>query len=70
MKADGNAGQLDWWAGLAGRYEGPLDVATGNAWIGFGLGYLKSHGAVDARLTSDAYGGSGGIFSALADGKS
>ncbi len=66
VDADGNAAALDWWAaGLAGGYEGALDVASGNAYAGFGVGYIRSHGSVDARLSrfeSDgfhigAYGG-------------
>ena len=64
--ADGNAAQLDWWAaGLAGGYEGSVYMANGTAWAGFGLGYLRSHGAVDARRSGmdadsfqiGAYGG-------------
>jgi autotransporter-associated beta strand protein len=64
--ADGNASGIDWTlAGLAGGYEGSVDVATGSAWFGFGLGYLRSRSEIDELLstldTSDfsigAYGG-------------
>lgn len=52
IDGDGNAATLDWWtAGIAGGYEGSLDMASGNGWAGFGLGYMRSHGAVDARLS-------------------
>ena len=66
IDGDGNAATLDWWsAGIAGGYEGALDVASGEAHAGFGLGYIRSHGSVDARLSSfdsdgfhiGAYGG-------------
>jgi autotransporter-associated beta strand protein len=73
IEADGNAGKLVWWtAGLAGGYEGLIDVASGQAYAGFGVGYLRSHGSVDARLSSfdadsfniGAYGGwTGGPWS-------
>jgi outer membrane autotransporter protein len=70
IEADGNAGALDWWtAGIAGGYEGPIDVARGTAWAGFGLGYLRSHGAVDARLsTLDADSFNVGVYGGWTDG--
>src|SRR5690606_3572187 len=43
----------DWWnAGLAGGYEAPIDLGNGNALAGIGLGYVRSHGAVDARRST------------------
>lgn len=66
VDADGNGGVLDWRTlGVAGGYGGSVDVAHGRAWAGLGLGYLRSHGEVDARLSEldadtfniGAYGG-------------
>src|SRR5690606_12845922 len=66
IPGDGNAARLDWWtAGLAGGYQAPFDLGTGNAFAGFGLGYIRSHGAVDERRSTHdadnfligAYGG-------------
>lgn len=70
VDADGNAGKLDYWnAGLAGGYEGALDVASGNAVAGFGFGYIHSRGTVDARLSSfDADGFYLGAYGAWTDG--
>ena len=70
IEADGNAGELDWWtAGLAGGYEGPIDVTSGNAWAGFGLGYMRSDGVVDARLsTMDADSFNIGVYGGWTDG--
>lgn len=72
MEGDGNAAELDWWtAGVAGGYEGPLDVARGNAWAGVGFGYMKSHGSVDARLsTMDADNFHIGIYGGWESGRS
>lgn len=69
VEADGNAGQLNWWnAGLAGGYEGVIDVASGTAVGGFGFGYLHSRGIVDARLSSfDADGFYLGAYGAWTD---
>nr|WP_306308774.1 autotransporter domain-containing protein [Flavimaribacter sediminis] len=53
IDSDGNAATLDWWsAGIAGGYENSLDVARGQAFAGFGLGYTRSSATVDARLSS------------------
>ncbi|MGB3389613.1 MAG: autotransporter outer membrane beta-barrel domain-containing protein, partial [Pseudaminobacter sp.] len=70
VDGDGNAAKLDWWnAGLAGGYEGVIDVASGNAVGGFGFGYIHSRGTVDARLsTFDSDGFYLGAYSAWADG--
>jgi len=66
IEADGNASALDWkLGGLAAGYEGPVEVATGAAWIGFGFGYLGSRSAIDDLLSTHdtedfalgAYGG-------------
>ena len=66
IEADGNAGELAaWTAGLIGGIERPVEMASGQAYVGFGLGYLRSHGSVDARRSSldadgfhiGAYGG-------------
>jgi autotransporter-associated beta strand protein/T5SS/PEP-CTERM-associated repeat protein len=66
IEADGNASALDWkLGGLAAGYEAPVDVATGTAWFGFGMGYLGSRGTVDDLLSTydtedfglGAYGG-------------
>lgn len=70
IDADGNAAALNWWAaGLAGGYEGPIEVASGQAYAGFGLGYIRSHGSVDARLsTFDADGFHIGAYGGWSDG--
>ena len=70
VDADGNAGKLDWWnAGLAGGYEGAVDVASGKAVGGFGFGYIHSRGTVDDRLsTFDADGFYLGAYGAWTDG--
>ncbi|WP_116653525.1 autotransporter outer membrane beta-barrel domain-containing protein [Pelagibacterium sediminicola] len=70
IDGDGNAATLDWWsAGIAGGYEGQIDMGTGNAFAGFGLGYIRSHGSVDARLSSfDADGFHIGAYGAWEDG--
>ena len=70
IDGDGNAGQLDWWnAGLAGGYEGVIDVASGNVVGGFGFGYIHSRGTMDARRsTFDADGFYLGAYGAWADG--
>ncbi|GKX34563.1 MAG: hypothetical protein MnENMB40S_21810 [Rhizobiaceae bacterium MnEN-MB40S] len=53
IDGDGNAAALDWWsAGIAGGYENSLDVARGEAFAGFGLGYARSSATVNARLSS------------------
>ncbi len=53
IDGDGNAAALDWWsAGIAGGYENSLDVARGEAFAGFGIGYTRSSATVDARLSS------------------
>lgn len=73
VEADGNAGKLHWWAaGLAGGYEGAIDAASGQAYAGFGFGYLRSRGSIDVRRSDydadgfhiGAYGGwTGGSWS-------
>jgi outer membrane autotransporter protein len=70
IEADGNAGELDWWtAGVAGGYERPVEVSSGQAYVGFGLGYLRSHGSVDARRSSlDADGFHIGAYGGWAHG--
>lgn len=70
IDGDGNAAQLDYWnAGLAGGYEGMIDVASGNAVGGFGFGYIHSRGRIDDRLsTFDADGFYLGAYGAWADG--
>lgn len=66
VDGDGNAAALDWRSlGLAGGYEAPVAVARGEAFAGFGVGYIASRGSVDDRLSSfeadgfhiGAYGG-------------
>src|SRR5690606_16156583 len=66
VDGDGNAGELDWRSiGLAGGYEAPVAVARGEAFAGFGLGYIHSRGTVADRLSAfeadgfhiGAYGG-------------
>lgn len=68
---DGNAAETNWYSGgIAGGNEGALDVANGSAWAGFGLGYLKSRGNVDARLSSiDGDGAQLGIYGGWARGQ-
>lgn len=70
VDGDGNAATLDWWsAGIAGGYQGQIDLGTGNAFAGFGLGYIRSHGSVDARLSSfDADGFHIGAYGGWTDG--
>ncbi|MFC5384644.1 autotransporter domain-containing protein [Aquamicrobium segne] len=70
VDSDGNAGKLDWWnAGLAGGYEGVIDVASGKAVGGIGFGYIHSRGTIDDRLsTFDADGFYLGAYGAWADG--
>ena len=70
VDGDGNAAKLDWWnAGLAGGYEGVIDVASGNAVGGFGFGYIHSRGTLDDRLsTFDADGFYLGAYGAWTDG--
>src|SRR5690606_36977570 len=70
IDGDGNAAELDWWnAGIAGGYEGTLDIASGNAFAGFGLGYIRSRGSIDDRLSSlDADGFYAGVYGAWEDG--
>ena len=70
VDSDGNAAKLDYWnAGLAGGYEGVIDVATGNAVGGFGAGYIHSRGTIDDRhSTFDADGFYLGAYGAWADG--
>ena len=66
IPGDGNAATLNWWnAGFAGGYEAPIELGDGKAFAGVGLGYIRSHGAVDARRSTHdtdnfqigAYGG-------------
>jgi outer membrane autotransporter protein len=70
IDGDGNAARLDYWnAGLAGGYEGVIDVASGTAVGGFGFGYIHSRGTIDDRLsTFDADGFYLGAYGAWADG--
>src|SRR5690606_18143944 len=70
IDSDGNAGSLDWWTmGLAGGYEGTVDVGSGNAMAGLAFGYLRSGGTVDARHSSmDADGFHLGAYGAWANG--
>jgi len=70
IAADGNAARLDWWAaGIAGGYERMIDFAGGEAHAGFGFGYLRSHGAVPARLsTTTADGFHAGAYGGWANG--
>jgi outer membrane autotransporter protein len=70
IDSDGNAGALDWWtAGIAGGYEGVVDVGSGNAVAGLAFGYLRSGGTVDARLSSmDADGFHLGAYGAWTNG--
>ena len=68
--ADGNASGIGWGlGGLAGGYEGPVDVANGDAWFGFGLGYLGSRSTIDALLSTENTSGFGfGTYGAWTDG--
>lgn len=70
IEADGNAGELDrWTAGVVGGYERPIELAGGQALVGFGIGYLRSHGSVDARRSSlDADGFHIGVYGGWTDG--
>ena len=70
IDGNGNAAELDWWnAGLAGGYDGIIDVGVGQAVGGFGFGYIHSRGAVDDRLsTVDADGFYLGGYGAWTDG--
>ena len=48
-----NAGKLEWWAaGLAGGLEQQINLGNDSAYMGVGLGYIRSGGRVDARLSS------------------
>lgn len=71
IDGDGNAAQLDRWsAGLAGGYEGVIDVASGHAVGGFGFGYIHSRGTIDDRLsTFDSDGFYLGAYGAWTDGR-
>ena len=70
IDGDGNAADLDWWnVGFVGGYERALDVSSGNALAGFGLGYIRSHGRIDDRRSEfDADGLYVGIYGAWKDG--
>lgn len=67
---DGNAEKLDWWsAGLAGGYEDALDVKRGQAYAGFGLGYIRSEASADARRSDfDSDGFHIGVYGGWSDG--
>jgi len=67
---DGNAAPLDWWnAGLAGGYEAAIDMASGTALGGVGLGYIRSQGVVEDRASSfDGNGVYVGAYGAWSDG--
>jgi len=67
---DGNAARLDWGnAGLAGGYEGVIDVGSGTAMAGLGFGYIRGHGAIPDRLsTFDSDGFHLGAYGAWTDG--
>lgn len=55
---DGNAGDLAWrTGGLAGGYEGMVDLGAGPMVAGLGFGYLRSQGTVDDRLSTFASDG-------------
>ncbi len=71
IDGDGNAGALDWWTlGVAGGYEGIVDVGSGEAIAGLAFGYLRSGGTVDARMSSmDADGFHLGAYGAWTDGQ-
>ncbi len=71
IDGDGNAGTLDWWTlGVAGGYEGIVDVGSGEAIAGLAFGYLRSGGTVDARMSSmDADGFHLGAYGAWTDGQ-
>lgn len=68
--ADGNAGQLDWWAGgLALGYEGQARLGGGDARFGLGLGYLVNGASLLSRLsTLEGQGIHGGIYGGWSDG--
>lgn len=70
VDGDGNAGTVEWSsAGLAGGYQGPINFGPGHATGGVGFGYIRSHGAIDSRLSS--YDGDGfylGAHGAWTDG--
>ena len=70
IDGDGNAARLEWWnAGLAGGYEGVIDMGSGNAVGGFGFGYIRSHGSIpDRRSTFDGDGFYLGAYGAWNDG--
>ncbi|MFN8681316.1 autotransporter outer membrane beta-barrel domain-containing protein [Paracoccus sp. P2] len=70
IDSDGNAARLEWWnAGLAGGYEGVIDMGSGNAVGGFGFGYIRSHGSIpDRRSTFDGDGIYLGAYGAWNDG--
>jgi len=70
IQGDGNAATLDWWnAGLAGGYQAPVEIGSGSAFAGIGLGYVRSHGAVDARRsTHDADNFEIGVYGGWTDG--
>lgn len=70
INGNGNAAKLEWWnGGLAGGYEGVIDLGSGNAVGGLGFGYIRSHGSVDGRLsTFDSDGFYLGAYGAWADG--
>ena len=71
IDGDGNAGALDWWTlGIAGGYEGIVDVGGGEAVAGLAFGYLRSGGTIDARMSSmDADGFHLGAYGAWTDGQ-
>ncbi|MGE0503562.1 MAG: autotransporter domain-containing protein [Rhizobiaceae bacterium] len=68
IAGDGNAARLDWWsAGVAGGYSHAFDGERGIA--GFGMGYVRSHGEIDARLSSmDVDGFFAGLHAGWAQG--
>src|SRR5690606_23213700 len=70
VDGDGNAAGGDWWSGgLAGGYEGELDVAVGQAFAGLGMGYIRSRTTVeDLASTVDADTFQLGAYGGWADG--
>ena len=70
IDGDGNAAGLDWrTAGIAGGVENVLDVASGEAFGGIGLGYRKGRGTADARLsTLNAEDFQVGVYGGWTDG--